>query len=153
MPQLVGPTDLQSEIEEMLKALQDENSTGLRCYLSVFSIGNWKPAAMISLLFFLRTVGLEILATMFIRYQANIISPTVYGVIHVAALVSSKLLMDRIGRKTLFWLSGIGCIVTSFVRMLRDVNMNFAHKDNFMNHSVPILLSCLAFDSSWASSH
>lgn len=141
------PTDLQSEIDEMVKAIQEENNSGLRCYLDVFSIGNWKPVAMISLLFILHALAFQIVIRIILENLSPIISSTAYQICNIAALVSSKFLMDWIGRKVLFWISGFGLIIASFVPILQD--MDYENENILENNNGKILLSCLANASLW----
>lgn len=138
-----APTDLQSEIDEIIKATQEEINSGLRCYLNVFSIGNWKPLATISLLFILQMLGFKIVIKIILQNRTDEMVSTTYLVINTAVLVLSKFLIDKIGRKPLFWISGLGLIIASFVRVSQG-----GYSDD-ESTKLKIFLPCLANASLW----
>lgn len=120
-------TDLQSEIGEMIETFQEEKTNDSGFYLNIFSNGNWKPIGVMSLLGILLVVAMKIQEFLWNDYFVilGLKSTSIYDYYYMIVFVSliiSKFVSDVVGRKILFWIGGIGCIVSSLFYVI-DLTM------------------------------
>lgn len=160
-------TVLQSEIGEVIETFQEEKTNDSAGYLNIFGNGNWKPIGVLSLLGILLVVAMKILELLFVHSFANIEkwiqngkgSPSInywiqieegspfinyyyyFLLIIIVTLIISKLVSDVVGRKILFWIGGIGCIVSSLFYVINSTITNF----NADYEPNPIMENLIAF--------
>lgn len=110
---------LRNEIEEMKNSFHEENNSvqNMRCYLDVFSDGNWRPMISMSLLWLLSAM-VSFLSDAFFSISSHNNNYSRLMLIQVLALLISKMSIDKIGRKPLFIISSVGSILIALIQII-----------------------------------